>query len=744
MSETISPTFTFVKDGVFYFSRRIPSELRRHYTSPRIAYSLRTRSPKVAEARARRAADQLDEYWYHLRSQEKDLPGKHMLRLQRTAGVDAAVHVPVAVSSSSAVLSEAVGIYLRQKGRGKSVTFHRAAERACGYVIEACGDKYLDAYTKADANAFRDSLITRGLAGTSMTRVFGTVRAVINFAASELGLSLNNPFTGVYYDRTAGASDRSPVPADALALVQSKCREIDDDLRWLVALVSDTGMRLVEEMGLDEADYAIFTGKEDMVNKPTSTPYGQARILFTTHHMLRSRCRGLTFEQAEVFHYQREVRQVRIWDEEMLPGEVVFIDTDQLAALRRPLRMSHPALAEAVEGLEQVLKASGGKGTYDWPNLEEATGVSLWSAKKGLADDQASVLESLYALSGRCVLLRRTSNVSKVITALDSRDAIPDDLAPAVILDASGRVRSTYSLWEKRKGNLVRLPSAVRNYRNLTVRVMDRGSGKRAWWTDGEVLALEVAKLIDSKPDEEWLVIYQKGGNGGTIPDQIMGLLGTDPGRVRFLNWGRHHGTNEFRHISNVILAGLNNYQEADYEMAARHYGGIPSDQDTPHTLVDDMQAGEHSHHILQALCRSALRQGSGLECGPCDAYIIAPKRSGVRDLLPQVFPGCTLGTWNPTKQKTKGKVEEALTYVRMYFEDYPDGVLLFAELRSVLGYDASNFRNRIRNHDSFKAGLEKLGIEEVIQGNGRHCNALAKVTQTFGPLEGAEYIADV
>ncbi len=47
MSETISRPFTFVKDGVFYFTRRIPKELRGHYTSPRIAYSLRTKSPTV-------------------------------------------------------------------------------------------------------------------------------------------------------------------------------------------------------------------------------------------------------------------------------------------------------------------------------------------------------------------------------------------------------------------------------------------------------------------------------------------------------------------------------------------------------------------------------------------------------------------------------------------------------------------------------------------------------------------------
>ncbi|OWY07706.1 hypothetical protein B6V72_18830 [Thioclava sp. F34-6] len=501
--------------------------------------------------------------------------------------------------------------------------------------------------------------------------------------------------------------------------------------------------RLVEEMGLDEADFAVLTSDE-RVNALSATLPNQARILFTTHSMLLSRCRGLSFKEAEVFHYQGLVREVRIWDEAMLPGEVVSINTDQLAALRGPLRTSHPALAQMVEELEHALKASGGQGTYDWPDLEEASGVSLWSARKGLAEGHATHLDSLYALSGRCVLLRKASNASTVITALISRDAIPDDLAPVVILDASGRVRSTYSQWEKRKGNLVRLPSAVRDYRNLTVSVMDAGSGKTAWTQNCEALALEVAKLIDSKPSEEWLVIYHKAVNGGAIPDQIMGLLSTDPSRVSFLNWGKHHGTNEFRHIRNVILTGLNNHPETDYEMKARHYSEVPNDQDAPKTIVDDMQAGEHKHHILQALCRSALRQGSGLECGHCNAYIIAPKRSGVRNLLPQIFPGCKVGSWKPTKQKAKGKVQEALTYVQMYFEDYPDGVLPVAEIRSVLGYDASNFRNRIRNHDSFKAGLEGLGIEEVIQGNGRHCNALAKVTQPFGPLEGAEYIADV
>jgi integrase len=253
MSLTKSPAYTFEKDGVFYFSRRIPSELICHYSSPRIAYSLRTRSVRIAEARARKAADQLEEYWFHLRCQDRELPGKHMLRLGKQSILLKQPSSPEA-SQTTVLLSEAVEVYLGLKGRDKPATYRRAAERACGYVIDACGDKPLDTYTKSDSNAFRDSLIKRGLAGSSMTRVFASVRAIVNFAASEQGLMINNPFSGVYYDREAGVSDRLPIPPEHLVRVQAKCRQIDDDLRWLVAMVSDTGMRLAEAAGLLRED----------------------------------------------------------------------------------------------------------------------------------------------------------------------------------------------------------------------------------------------------------------------------------------------------------------------------------------------------------------------------------------------------------------------------------------------------------------------------------------------------------
>ena len=48
-----------------------------------------------------------------------------------------------------------------------------------------------------------------------------------------------------------------PIPAAALHVVQFECRRLDDDLRWLVALLSDSGLRLAEAAGLHVDDIHI-------------------------------------------------------------------------------------------------------------------------------------------------------------------------------------------------------------------------------------------------------------------------------------------------------------------------------------------------------------------------------------------------------------------------------------------------------------------------------------------------------
>ena len=39
--------------------------------------------------------------------------------------------------------------------------------------------------------------------------------------------------------------------------MQSDCRNLDDDMRWLLALLSDTGMRLGEAVGLSTEDVCL-------------------------------------------------------------------------------------------------------------------------------------------------------------------------------------------------------------------------------------------------------------------------------------------------------------------------------------------------------------------------------------------------------------------------------------------------------------------------------------------------------
>ena len=249
--------YTFVRGGYYYFTRRVPADLRQHYTYPRIVQGLRTSSPQEAKLQAKIEAAKQDAYWTQMRLAKSEVLGLSLIR----DGVD----VPAVQSQNvtpnrtleGPTLIDALGVYLQQKGNGKAKSFRQSAERACGYVMNNCGNKPLAAYTRQDALIFRDWLVARGLTGSSVTCNFSYVKAVINFALSEFALDVRNPFVGVYHDRSKGVITRKPIPIGDIRRVQRECMQIDDDIRWLVALVSDTGMRLAEAAGLSLSDFNL-------------------------------------------------------------------------------------------------------------------------------------------------------------------------------------------------------------------------------------------------------------------------------------------------------------------------------------------------------------------------------------------------------------------------------------------------------------------------------------------------------
>ena len=241
------PTYTYVKRGIYYFSRYVPSDLKAHYSSDRIVRSLKTSSSRQAERSARMLAAKLDSIWLNLRLK------KQLEAVEDWMGVldgDSS-------NSSLCTLSEARDLYLETKGAGRNKYFIQSTKRYVGYLIECLGDRPIDLYSSKDAAKYRDWLVAKGLSKASVQRTFSSAKAVFNFVIAEQGLDIRNPFNGVYLQPVDDAAKRKPVKGALLSQIKGECMAIDDDIRWLVALISDTGMRLAEAAGLMVKDIQL-------------------------------------------------------------------------------------------------------------------------------------------------------------------------------------------------------------------------------------------------------------------------------------------------------------------------------------------------------------------------------------------------------------------------------------------------------------------------------------------------------
>ena len=69
MSRTVSQNHAYLirRNGIYYFSRRVPSDLQTRFNKERVTISLRTRSFNKAEKSAVALSDRLERYWDGLR-----------------------------------------------------------------------------------------------------------------------------------------------------------------------------------------------------------------------------------------------------------------------------------------------------------------------------------------------------------------------------------------------------------------------------------------------------------------------------------------------------------------------------------------------------------------------------------------------------------------------------------------------------------------------------------------------------
>ena len=160
-------------------------------------------------------------------------------------------------------LQQALQNYHSLKGTGQDDLFFRSSELFVRYVIERLGDRPSDRYTSADAAALRDQIFEKGLSSSSVKRAFASIRSIVNLSIKEYGLSCDNAFAQTLIPDRNDVSRRLPIPITHLRRIQKTCRSTktccitNDDLRWLIALISDTGIRLAEAAGLLKADIQL-------------------------------------------------------------------------------------------------------------------------------------------------------------------------------------------------------------------------------------------------------------------------------------------------------------------------------------------------------------------------------------------------------------------------------------------------------------------------------------------------------
>ena len=94
--------------------------------------------------------------------------------------------------------------------------------------------------------SYRDYLLKKGLTTNSVKRNFAYIRSIINLCIQEHALDCKNAFSKVYLPELDDSKKRKPIPIENIRQIQEDCRDADDEARWLVALISDTGMRLSE------------------------------------------------------------------------------------------------------------------------------------------------------------------------------------------------------------------------------------------------------------------------------------------------------------------------------------------------------------------------------------------------------------------------------------------------------------------------------------------------------------------
>ena len=351
--------------------------------------------------------------------------------------------------------------------------------------------------------------------------------------------------------------------------------------------------RFVKDCGMPEDCFAVMVEDGATCDGIELNSYGlgkyraeEALVLFTTKAQIQRRSCGRNFQEIQPFFYQGGPRAVRLWDEGFSCGTSVTINPNDFGKLLS--RMGEYS-ASCKHLVLKMISDTGSCNTgevYTMPELPLTRAELLYSIN-WKTDEERELADMLGQMAGQPVTIReyRTKNSTSQIM-VDCVRAVPDDFAPCLITDASARVKAAYDIQQKYRQNVQWLttPEQYKSYRNLTVSVWKRSSSKVSILEDRDVIALEIAKVIASRPDEKFLIIRYL--SQGFLEEAVMELLPPENAipqgddklpRVNWRTWRQVTAVNHYRDIPNTIIVSPYFYREYAYESGAKAAGMRPT-----------------------------------------------------------------------------------------------------------------------------------------------------------------------
>lgn len=147
-------------------------------------------------------------------------------------------------------------------GKGpRNKTGQQQFDRAWSVMMGITGDAIIGDVRREQANAYVEKLRNRGITADTISKYVYQIKPVLDTAIREFELGIPNPFESLTIAGKGAEKphERLPYSLTELQAIWQRCRHMDDERRWAIAMLSDTGARQAEVVGLRKED-VILTG----------------------------------------------------------------------------------------------------------------------------------------------------------------------------------------------------------------------------------------------------------------------------------------------------------------------------------------------------------------------------------------------------------------------------------------------------------------------------------------------------